>query len=183
VQNVSNTLFLVKKNKTNSIILNYDSDSENLFKWYQQLVAESLGKKNKGILPVISNMPTDNHSLMQYYLEGVNNGFFTLFFSKEKNYQKIKRKNLSHSHSFLINKNLNDVLFAQFLATEKVFKRKNIPFRSIIINRKNEKTLGELFVFFMLETILLGMAMKLNPFNQPSVELIKDETKKFLNRN
>ena len=41
-----------------------------MFKWYQQLVAESLGKGNKGILPIISNMPKDNHSVMQLYLDG-----------------------------------------------------------------------------------------------------------------
>ena len=40
------TLFY-KKKKFNSIIINYDEKSENLFKWYQQLVAESLGKKKK----------------------------------------------------------------------------------------------------------------------------------------
>ena len=45
---------------------------------------------------------------------------------------------------------------------------------------KNEETLGELFTFFMLETILLGKMLKINPYNQPSVELIKKETKKIL---
>ena len=68
---------LVNKNKTNSIILNYDESSYNLFKWYQQLVAESLGKNSKGILPIISDMPKDNHSLMQLYLDGNKNSFFT----------------------------------------------------------------------------------------------------------
>ena len=43
-----------------------ENSSENIFYWYQQLIAESLGKhKSKGILPIISNMPKDNHSLMQ----------------------------------------------------------------------------------------------------------------------
>ena len=55
--NVSATLQLIKNNKFTSIILNYDERSENLFKWYQQLIAESLGKKSKGILPVVSSMP------------------------------------------------------------------------------------------------------------------------------
>ena len=55
---------------TNSIILNYDEKSFDLFNWYQQLVAESLGKKGKGFHPIISTMPKDNHSLMQLYLSG-----------------------------------------------------------------------------------------------------------------
>ena len=54
--------------------------SENLFKWYQQLVAESLGKKKKGLLPIVSSMPKDNHSVMQLYLDGFQNNFFTFFY-------------------------------------------------------------------------------------------------------
>ena len=55
-----------------------------------------------------------------------------------------------------------------------------MPFRSLVIEKRNEEILGELFTFFILETILLGMAMKINPFDQPAVELIKIDTKKFL---
>jgi len=65
------------------------------------------------------------------------------------------------------------------LATEEVFLRKKIPFRSFEVIKRNEKTLGELFCFFILETILLGRSLNVNPFDQPSVELIKEETKKI----
>ena len=125
-------------------------------------------------------MPQDNHSLMQYYLEGSKNNFFTLFFVKEKNSKKIKKSNLLNSHKYLKNKSLNEISYSQFIATEKVFSKNKIPFRSIVINDRNEQTLGELFCFFILETILLGKLLKINPFNQPSVELIKNQTKKIL---
>ena len=69
---------------------------------------------------------------------------------------------------------------AQKNAAENVFKKKNIPFRSFEIINRSEKSLGELFCFFILETILLGKALKVNPYDQPSVELIKQETKKIL---
>ncbi len=59
-------------------------------------------------------------------------------------------------------------------------QKKNIPFRSFEIKKRDEKTLGELFCFFMLETILIGKALKINPYDQPAVELIKKETKKIL---
>ena len=180
IKDVSDILSLNKNNITNSIILNYDDRSNGLFFWYQQLVAESLGKKNKGILPVVSSMPRDNHSLMQYYLDGPKNNFYTLFFVKEKDTKKVNDKKVLESHFHLKNKSLNDISFAQFCATEKVFKKKNMPFRSFIIEKRNEEILGELFIFFVLETILLGMAMKINPFDQPAVELIKVDTKKFL---
>ena len=180
VLNVSGILNLIKKKKYNSIILNYDKRSSDLFSWYQQLVAESLGKKRNGILPVISNMPKDNHSLMQLYLDGNRNNFFSLFFVKENKSVKMNNNKILESHSYLKNKNLNKILFSQFLATENVFKKKNIPFRSFIINNRNEETLGELFTFFILETILIGKALKINPYDQPAVELIKKDTRKIL---
>ena len=61
-----------------------------------------------------------------------------------------------------------------------MFLKKNIPFRSFEIKKRNEKTLGELFSFFILETILIGKSLNINPFDQPAVELIKKETKKLL---
>ena len=180
IANVNSTLYFLKKKKFNSIILNYDENSDNLFKWYQQLVAESLGKKGNGILPTISSMPKDNHSLMQLYLDGPKNNFFTFFYVKENNSTKINKNKILSSHNYLKNKNLSQIILSQKLATENVFLKKNIPFRSFEINNRDEKTLGELFCFFILETILIGRALKVNPYDQPSVELIKKETKRIL---
>ena len=180
ISNVSSTLYFMKKKRFNSVIINYDEKSENLFNWYQQLVAESLGKKNKGLLPIVSNMPKDNHSVMQLYLDGFKNNFFTFFYVNEKNSKKIKNNSILSSQYYLKNKNLSQIVFAQKKATENVFKRKNIPFRSFEIQKRDEKTLGELFCFFILETILIGKSMNLNPYDQPAVELIKKETKKLL---
>ena len=51
---------------------------------------------------------------------------------------------------------MSDILFSQFRATQNVFTKRKIPFRSFIIKNMEEKTLGELFAFFILETIVLG---------------------------
>jgi len=180
---INNVLLIynfIKKGKRNSIILNYDEKSENLFKWYQQLTAESLGKKGNGILPVISTMPKDNHSLLQLYLDGPKNNFYTFFNVKDKNSPNFYNSKLFDKYPIIKNKNLYKVLNSQKKATENVFRRSRIPFRSFEIVNRNEETLGELFCFFILETILLGKLLKVNPFDQPSVELIKDETKKIL---
>ena len=180
VNNVASTIYFIKKRKFNSVIINYDERSENLFKWYQQLISESLGKNNKGLLPIVSTMPKDNHSVMQLYLDGFKNNFYTFFIVREKSSEKIDNKNILKSHNFLKNKKISDIVYAQKKATETVFKKKNLPFRSFEIRERNEKTLGELFCFFILETILLGRSLNVDPFDQPAVELIKTETKKNL---
>ncbi len=180
ISNVSSTLYFIKNKKYNSVIINYDENSKNLFNWYQQLIAESLGKDKQGILPIISNMPKDNHSVMQLYLDGFKKNFFTFFFVNEKNPTKINTNFNDNKMSYLKNKNLNQIKLSQKLATENVFRKKNIPFRSFTILNRNEKTLGELFSFFILETILIGKMLNINPYDQPAVELIKNETKKIL---
>ena len=180
VSNVSSILGYVKNKKYNSIIINYNSNFNNLLEWYKQLVSESLGKKSQGILPIISNMPKDNHSTMQLYLDGFKKNFFTFFFAKDRGSNKIDNKKFLEGNQFLKNKTVNQILYSQKFATERVFSKKEIPFRSFELNKLNEKTLGELFCFFILETILLGKSLNLNPYDQPAVELIKKETKKLL---
>ena len=180
IKNVGSILYYIKNQKFNSIIINYDEKSESLFKWYQQLVAESLGKKKKGLLPIVSNMPKDNHSVMQLYLDGFQNNFYTFFYVDEKKSRKLNNKIILPSHKFLKNKSISKIIYSQKKASENIFLKKNIPFRSFEVKKRDEKTLGELFSFFILETILLGKALKLNPYDQPAVELIKKETKKIL---
>ena len=181
INNVSFIYKCASVGKNNSVILNYDENSENLFKWYQQLTAESLGKKNKGIFPIISSMPKDNHSLLQLYLDGPKNNFFTFFGFLNEKTNKLDKTHLFGKFLNLKNKSLSQITQAQRQATQIVFRRKKIPFRSFEILRRNEETIGELFCFFVLETILLGRLMRVNPFDQPSVELIKKETSKILN--
>jgi glucose-6-phosphate isomerase len=180
VNNVAATLNLIKGGKYTSVILNYDEKSENLFKWYQQLIAESLGKKSKGILPIISSMPKDNHSLMQLYLDGPKKIFYTFFNVLDNRVIELNNRSIISTHKYLKNQSIEKIKQSQMLATEKVFRFKKLPFRSFRILKRDEKSLGELFCFFILETILIGRALNVNPFDQPSVELIKVETQKIL---
>ena len=180
INNVMATLNFINNGKFASVILNYDEQSENLFKWYQQLIAESLGKKSKGLLPIISSMPKDNHSLMQLYLDGPKKSFYTFFNTLDTNVIKMQNNNILFSHKYLKNQSIQKIKQSQMFATEKVFISKKIPFRSFRVLKRDEKSLGELFCFFILETILLGRSLNVNPFDQPSVELIKKETKKVL---
>ena len=125
-------------------------------------------------------MPRDNHSVMQLYLDGFKNNFFTFFYVKEKNSDRLNDNKILSFKNYLKGKDVSNVLYAQKKATENVFRKKKIPYRSFEIDNRDEKSLGELFCFFILETILIGKALKIDPYNQPAVELIKQETKKIL---
>jgi len=181
IQNVAGIYTLNSKRINNSVILNYDSSLNDLGYWYQQLVAESLGKQGKGINPILSFGPKDHHSLLQLYLDGPKDKFFTFFNSSQKEDKfKVSQDIIPNNMQFLRNKNLKFVINAQCTAVKNIFKLKKIPFRQITFNKKNEDELGEIFTFFVLETILLSRLMGINPYNQPAVEQIKIETKKFL---
>ena len=181
IQNVACIYSLNKKKFNNSIIISYDTSLNDLGYWYQQLVAESLGKKGRGIYPILSSGPKDHHSLLQLYLDGPKDKFFTFFNSskKEKNF-KVNNKIIPDNLGFLKNKNIEFFINAQCMAAKNIFKSKKIPFREITFNKKNEEELGEIFTFFVLETILLSRLINVDPFSQPAVELVKVETKKIL---
>ena len=182
IHNVSSIHSNVTRGKKNSIILNYDEKLNNFLKWYQQLSAESLGKKGKGFFPIISTMPKDNHSLLQLYLDGPKNNFFSFFSSREKSSFKFNKNFLINELKHINKKNVDQLLQAQKKATQNVFSKKKFSFRSFEIINRNEETLGELFTFFILETLMLSTLSNVNPINQPSVELIKIETRNILGK-
>lgn len=175
---LANLLNLKKLN--NLIFLNYSSELEHFLFWCQQLVAESLGKKNRGFLPVISTVPKDHHSLLQLYLDGPKDKLFYIFSIDEKMKEKIDIEKIHNESLFLNNKTLNTVKTAQKNALIKTLKKHNIPFKEFKIKKIDETVLGELFSYFILETIIIGKLNKINPYDQPAVEEVKVITKKLL---
>ncbi len=172
---------LIKSQKFNDLIfLNYLPELEKFLFWSQQLVAESLGKQNKGFLPVISSAPKDHHSLLQLYLDGPHNKLFNIFSFEKKSLKKIKLNKNINIKSFLNKKRLSTIKQAQKNALIKTFKKKKIPFREFRIKEINEETLGKLFSYFIIETIIIGKLLNINPFNQPAVEQVKEYTRELL---
>ena len=91
IRNLVNLFKVYNSKKINSLILlNYCQDLEYFMLWCQQLIAESLGKKGKGKIPIISIAPRDHHSLLQFYLDGPKDNFFYIFSTKDRT--KIKKK-------------------------------------------------------------------------------------------
>ncbi len=175
---LANLIFQKKFN--NLIFLNYAPQLEKLLFWCQQLIAESLGKNKKGFMPIISNSPKDHHSLLQLYLDGPRDKLFHIFSVDEKLYTKLHTNKISGKIKYLNNKSLINVRNAQKEAVIQSLKLKRIPFREFKIKELNEETLGELFSYYILETIITGKLIDINPFDQPAVEQVKITTKKLL---
>ena len=173
LETIANTNFLVKKNDKNVFVT--EEKKSYLKSLASQIKSDVISHNNfiGGRYSVLSEV-----GMLPAELMGLNEKKFKQLNNLIKN-----KKLLLKSHSYLSNKNIQKIIYSQMLATQNVFKRKKIPYRSFEILQRNEKTLGEIFCFFILETILLGRALKVNPFDQPSVELIKKETKKILLRN
>ena len=181
IESVIKLAHIYNSKKIKSIILlNYAPQLNEFLYWCQQLMAESLGKKGKGILPVISTAPRDYHSLMQLYLDGPKDKLFYIFSLSLNKKIKINNNIFGKSLNFIKNKDLSNIVLSQKKALIKVLKKKNIPFREFQINKTDEKTLGELFAYFFLETTLVGKFMGVNPFDQPAVEEVKNLTKQYL---
>jgi len=170
----------LSKNINSIVFFTYSPQLIDFANWLQQLAAESLGKRGKGLLPIVSTGPKDHHSLLQLYLDGPKDKMFYILSSKGLYNTKVGNKYLDKKSKFLKNKKLNKIILSQKDALVTVLKKKNIPFREIYIKNFTEEAIGELFSYFMLETAMIGKLINVNPFDQPAVEEVKTLTKKFL---
>jgi len=179
IRNAATLLTLIKKSKIDThVSLIYSHNLLSYGYWHQQLLAESIGKKGKDFTPIISECPKDHHSIMQLYLDGKKNKFFT-FFKTINN--KLDQPIKDYFDQKFKKNSLNNIIDSQFNATINVFKKKLIPFRVVLIDQKKPiQSFISLIVYSMLETTILCKALNLNPFNQPAVEEIKKETYSLL---
>ena len=138
-----------------------------------------MGKKNLGILPVLSPAPKDHHSLLQLYLDGPRDKIFYIISLKEED-KKLSKNIFNEKYSFLKKKTFNQIKNAQKEALIKTLRLKKIPYKEFFMSDKTEKGVTEFLVFFMLETIITAKLLGINPFNQPAVEQVKILTKNIL---
>ena len=181
INSVAQLKEIYRLKKINSIIfLNYAPELTDFLFWCQQLIAESLGKNGLGLMPIISIAPRDHHSLLQLYLDGPKDKLFYIFSSNQKDPAKTNSNIFGKGFNYAENKNFNKIKLSQKKALIQALKNKKISFREFEINKSNESTLGELFGYFMLETVFLGKAIGVDPYDQPAVEEVKILTKKNL---
>jgi glucose-6-phosphate isomerase len=166
--------FSAQKSRINiSVLLTYTERLRNFGYWHEQLMAESLGKKNIGFTPIHSMGATDQHSLLQLFLEGPKDKLIT-FITLKKQKDKIKISNNLISKvkklSFLKKKSLNKLLDFEMEKVCKLLNEYKRPYRIITLNKCAEFEIGYLMMNFMLETITLAYLNNLNPFDQPAID-------------
>jgi len=170
VQGAALSFVMAEQGKNISVMLPYCDRLWNFALWHRQIWAESLGKKGKGITPAPALGSVDQHSQLQLYLDGPRDKFFTMLLLKQRDKGAVitlsDEPTLSHLHQ----RTIGDLIDAQQYATLETFMLKQCPVRALSLTTLDETALGELTMHFMLETILTGYLMQIDPFDQPVVE-------------
>lgn len=174
-----------KKRQNINVIMPYSSRLAKFSEWTVQLISESLGKKfdlddkvvNTGITPLSAVGVTDQHSQLQLFKEGPNDKLL-IFINILDHIEQPEIPQISEpSLSYLSSKTFQEMIHAEFLAVTQSLTESARPNVNINIDKINEFSLGELFMFFELSTAFLGEMLNINTFNQPGVERSKILTK------
>lgn len=168
--------------KNITVIKAYSDRLERFTKWWVQLWAESIGKDGKGTQPVAAIGPVDQHSQLQLYLAGPQDKLFTIMTTDVGGKGPAMDAALCeriHEPGFS-GKTIGDLVAAQGRATADTLAKNAKPVRRIHVPELNEYSFGYLLMHFMLETILAGYALNVDPFDQPAVEEGKILAKQYL---
>jgi len=165
-----------------AVVMAYADRLERFTRWWVQLWAESLGKNGKGSQPVGAIGPVDQHSQLQLYLGGPNDKLFTAVTTDVAGEGPAMDGALAGraGERGFAGKRIGDLVAAQGRATADTLARNGRPTRRIRVPRLDERAMGELLMHFMLETILAGYALGVDPFDQPAVEEGKVLAKRYL---
>ena len=167
-----------------TVLWNYADRLATLSGWWRQLWAESLGKDGKGSTPVGAVGPVDQHSQLQLFRDGPNNALYTIVAPDTKGEGLIAPRELAEGLGlgYLAGKHMGDLVAAEARASAETLSRNGRPVRQIRVPIVDEYSVGALMMHFMLETILMGRLMGVDPFDQPGVEESKVLAREFLTK-
>lgn len=163
---------LARKNMNITVLLSYSDRLERFSKWFVQLWSESLGKDGHGTTPIAALGPVDQHSQLQLFLGGPIDKLVTVvMLDVAGTGPRIMPKYAGDpSIGYLSGKTIGDLVDCEQRATVEALSRNGRPARVINLPKLDEQTLGQLFMHYMLETIIAGHLLGVNPFDQPAVE-------------
>lgn len=165
-----------------TVLMAYTDRLERFTKWWIQLWAESLGKDGRGSQPVGALGPVDQHSQQQLYLDGPDDKLFSVITLDVKGAGPAIDADLAAraGQAGFGGKHVGDLVAAQGLAMIDTFASNGRPVRQIRLSRLDEFSVGALLAHFLLETVLAGYALGVDPFDQPAVEEAKILAKQYL---
>jgi glucose-6-phosphate isomerase len=151
--------------------------------WYDQLLAESLGKEERGALPLTIVNTRDLHSRGQQHQEGKRDKLITNLIVDHPQGEPVP---IGHCEldqdelNVLAGKTLPDILDAAIKGTNKAYREDHRPTANLRIPRLDEYTLGQLFQMMMLATVVEGRLIGINPYGQPGVQAYKENMNEIL---
>ncbi len=179
---IINAAFAAEKGHNATVMMPY-SDRLRLFSaWFNQLWAESLGKDGLGTTPVAAAGPVDQHSLFQLFNGGPKDKLVNIIMTSSAG----KGPRIPQSYSvdplvgYLAGHTMGDLVDCEQRASAETLAGNGRPVRIFTVDKLDERSLGALMMHFMLETIITGHLMGVDPFDQPAVEESKVLTRHYL---
>ena len=170
---------------TQAVLMPYLDSLESFGKWYRQLWAESLGKGGQGTTPIDALGTVDQHSQLQLYLAGPRNKFFTIITGGHAGVgagldAALLPDHLRPSLAYLTGRTMGDLMHASQQGTIDSLVAHGRPVRVMAVDAATPRTLGALFMHFMLETLITADLWEVNAFDQPAVEDGKTRARAYL---
>jgi glucose-6-phosphate isomerase len=171
-----------EKGISNLVMMPYADKLGRFSAWFVQLWAESLGKGGEGTTPIGAVGPLDQHSQLQLFMDGPRQHYLTILrVASAYTGPKIDAELAGIAGAGMLGGHtIGDVVAAQAHAVPEALARAGRPVRTIDVAKLDEKALGALLMHFMIETILAGRLLGVDPFDQPAVELAKVLTRERL---
>jgi glucose-6-phosphate isomerase len=161
--------------------------------WFAQLWAESLGKARNlkgeqvetGQTPLACRGPADQHSLVQLFMEGPKDKTVTILCEDFDNGHKPSSKGeFAHvpEMAYLEGRSPDELRAAEAEATAAALEERGLPVSRISLPCAGGEYLGQMLMAFETATVLCGLAMGINPLDQPGVERGKVLTYRAMGR-
>lgn len=160
----------------------FDPRLETMGKWYRQLLAESLGKEGKGLLPTVSIGSTDLHSVAQLYLGGPNNRFTSFVWVEQETGCVIDPNPSLALVENLGGKSLSTIYHAIYEGTRAAYTKTGRMHDAFHFSTLDAESIGCWMQSAMVWTMMLGNHMGVNAFDQPQVEVYKSVTRSILSQ-
>jgi len=168
-------LMNTQKHYATEMFVSYEPQDRMLEEWLKQLIDESEGKDNKGLLCTSAIFTTDLHSLGQFIQQGSPVLFETVVKEKEANGDAVvpaDKDNLDNLN-YLAGRKLSDINDVAYQATLTAHTNGHTPVEVVEIEKMTPYYLGNLMYFFFRATAFDAYLLDINPFNQPGVEIYK----------